>query len=124
MELKGVGVKNLPPHKKMLMERTLGRMKETRRKDQMLLRDLVNEKLDWALKEKQKGLDTIESMENQIESLENQKEKVGDQVLKLEGIILVLNELKEAGKEEIEKEKNKKKSKKSTKSKKKKKKSK
>ena len=52
----------------------------------MFLRDVIKEKLEWAKVERQKGFDTIKMFET----------KIGDvhrQMLKLEGIILVLNEL-------------------------------
>ena len=93
MELKGKMVDRLPPHKRELMEKTLNRMKETRRKDDMFLRDVIKEKLEWAKVEKQKGFNTIDALKERIKQAEGQIKNVENQMLKLDGIILVLNEL-------------------------------
>lgn len=52
----------------------------------MFLRDVIKEKLEWAKAERQKGFDTIKMFETKINDAHHQ-------LLKLEGIILVLNEL-------------------------------
>lgn len=112
MRLKGRMAGRLSPEKKARMEATLERMTKTRRKDDMYLRDVVKEKLEWAKAEKQKGFDTIKALKERIQQTEAQIENVDKQIWKLEGIILVLNELtsvksdeeKKAKAEAVEKE--------------------
>lgn len=86
MELKGRNVKRISKIKKEKMRKTLKIMTETREKDNINLRDLIKVKLNWALDEKQKGL--------------NQLEKLKIQIYKLEGIVLGMKDLLEPKKEE------------------------
>lgn len=97
MKLKGKVLERLSPEKRARMEATLERMTNTRRKDDMYLRDAVKEKLEWAKAERQKGFDTIKMFETKINNVHRQ-------TLKLEGIILVLNELMDTEKCDVEKE--------------------
>jgi hypothetical protein len=84
---------------------TLKKMKDNRYQDAIFLRDVIKEKLDWANKERQKGLDAIKSYETEITKLK-------EQVLRLEGTIIILKQLAEAKKEEKkDKEENEKKGK-------------
>ena len=62
-------------------EKTIENMKKNRAIDSDVLRNLIIQKLKWAEKEKQKGLDNIR--QNQI------------QIYKLEGIILFIQSLLE-----------------------------
>lgn len=97
MKLKGKVLERLSPEKRAKMEATLKRMERTRRQDDMFLRDAIKEKLGWAKAERQKGFDTIKMFETKINDVHRQ-------ILKLEGIILVLNELVNVEKCDEEKE--------------------
>jgi hypothetical protein len=88
LELKGKVLERIPEHKRERMERTLERMREVRRRHDMRLAKLVKAKKEWAKNEKQKGLGVIDQLEKQIEAV-----KV--QLVKLDGCLLVLNELDE-----------------------------
>ena len=86
MRLKGKMLDRLPPEKRERMERTLQRMEDVRRNDDMRVRELIIAKKDWAEKEKQKGFDVIDKLEEQIETIRQQ-------LIKLDGCLLVLNDL-------------------------------
>jgi len=86
MRLKGKMLDRLPPEKRERMERTLRRMEDVRRNDDMRVRELILAKKDWAEKEKQRGSDVIKNLEEQIEI-------VKQQLIKLDGCLLVLNDL-------------------------------
>ena len=65
----------------------------------MRLAQVIKAKKEWAEKERQKGFDVIEELEKQkeaiMENIANQQEQVRTQITKLDGILLVLNELDE-----------------------------
>lgn len=75
------------------MERTLRRMEEVRRNDNMKLRDLIISKREWVLQEKKKGSDIIKHLEDQKAKLTEQQEAIKPQLIKLEGCLLVLDDL-------------------------------
>jgi hypothetical protein len=60
-------------------EKTLKDMKNRRKEDSIHLRSIVEAKLKWATEERQKGLQSIETLKQQV--------------LKLEGSIIVLNQV-------------------------------
>ena len=93
MKLKGRNIDRIPPEKRVKMERTLKRMELTRRNDEMRLRELIRAKREWTIKENQKGLDVIKQFDNQIEQIEKQKEDIRMQLVKLDGCLLVLDDL-------------------------------
>jgi len=93
LELKGMNAEKLRPEKKEKMENTLGIMQNTREEDDRFLRDIIKIKLDWAVKEKNKGTKTVEVLSKQMAGIKHQ-------LVKLEGIILVLTELSKIKKEE------------------------
>ena len=99
MRLTGSMVDRLPPEKREKMERTLRRMEKTRRNDDMYLRDVVKNKLDWAKSERQKGFDMIDGLNKRLQEVikdtENRISEINKQILKLDGIVLVLDELNE-----------------------------
>lgn len=86
MRLKGKMLDRLPPEKRERMERTLQRMEDVRRNDDMRVRELILAKRDWAEKEKQKGFDVIAKLEEQVEDIKKQ-------LIKLDGCLLVLDDL-------------------------------
>lgn len=86
MRLKGKMLERLSPDKRERMERTLRRMEDVRRNDDMRVRELIVAKKDWAEKERQKGFDVISKLEDQIE-------EVKKQIIKLDGCLLVLTDL-------------------------------
>jgi hypothetical protein len=86
MRLKGKMLDRLSPEKRERMERTLRRMEDVRRNDDMRVRELIVAKKDWAEKERQKGFGLIDKLEEQIEDLKKQ-------IIKLDGCLLVLNDL-------------------------------
>ena len=69
-------------------EQTLDAMKERRVKDSTNLRTIIEIKLKWAQNEQLKGLETIK---RQLQQVQDNKETL----LKIEGIITVLNQLLE-----------------------------
>jgi len=86
MRLKGKMLDRLPAEKREKMERTLKRMEDVRRNDDMRVRELILAKKDWAEKEKQRGFDLIAKLEEQIGT-------VKQQLIKLDGCLLVLDDL-------------------------------
>jgi len=82
-KLKGVNVNRLPKNKKDKMEKTLAKMDKIREDDNILLRDLLQTKLKFAVAERAKGLQAIEIHRNKIDLLK-------EQVLKLEGAIITI----------------------------------
>lgn len=86
MKLKGINSKKLKPKQKRKMQETLKRMEETRKVDDKHLRDILKEKLIWATQERQKGLKFIE--ETKVK------------VLKLSGMIILINDILAPKKEE------------------------
>jgi len=86
MELKGKNVKKIPKAKKKKMQGTLKRMEKVRKEDNRNLRDLITAKLNWAIKEKAKGIKVIKETQYQV--------------AKLEGIILLAEDLLNPKKEE------------------------
>ena len=65
----------------------------------MRLAHVVKAKKEWAEKEKQKGADLIKELEDRkkqvIKNIDLEQEKIRTQMTKLEGCLLVLNELEE-----------------------------
>jgi hypothetical protein len=100
MKLKGKAASKILLHKREKMERTLERMAKTRRNDDMFLRNVMEEKLAWAKAEKKLGSDTIAGLRNQIKSIEGQINRVQEQMLKLDGVILVIEDIKAADRKE------------------------
>lgn len=93
MKLKGRNVDRIPPEKRARMERTLKRMDDVRRIDDMRLRALINSKREWVDTERQKGFDVIEKYDAQIEQIRVQQEDIRKQLLTLDGCALVLDDL-------------------------------
>lgn len=86
MRLKGKMLERLSPEKRERMERTLRRMENVRRDDDMRVRELITAKKEWAEQERQKGLDLISKLEDQIEDIKKQ-------IIKLDGCVLALVDL-------------------------------
>jgi len=93
MRLKGKVLERLSPEKREKMERTLKRMEDSRRKDDMKLRELINNKREWAVSERQKGFDIIKKYDEQIAQIEEEKNKVKGQIKTIDGCLLVLDDL-------------------------------
>lgn len=89
----------LPEKKRKKMERTLRRMEKVRRIDDMRLRELINVKREWVDKEREKGFNIIEQLDQQIEKIKNQQQAIREQILKLDGCALVLDDLIEESKQ-------------------------
>lgn len=81
--------------------KTLEKMQKVRYEDTLFLREIIASKLKWANEEKQKGLNNIKILEAQINVLKKS-------VLRLEGCILVLQEVSTIPKDVIEQKKGKK----------------
>lgn len=79
MKLKGLFSKKLKAKDRKKKERTLRRMQKTRQIDSDNLRVLIEQKMKWALAEKNKGLKLVKQTEIQIE--------------RLNGILLFINDL-------------------------------
>lgn len=79
MKLKGMFSKKLKKADKKKKEETLRRMQEVRDKDDQHLREILKNKLVWVTQERQKGINLIEQT------------KV--QVLKLTGMIMLINDV-------------------------------
>jgi len=67
-------------------EKTLKKMKETRKQDSIHLRTIIDKKLEWAEAEYKKGVDYIVQLKKSIETTEQQ-------VLRLEGCISSLRQV-------------------------------
>jgi hypothetical protein len=93
MRLKGKVLERLSPEKREKMERTLKRMEDSRRKDDMKLRELINNKREWAVAERQKGFNIIKKYDEQIAQIEEEKNKVKGQIKTIDGCLLVLDDL-------------------------------
>jgi len=74
-------------------EKTLETMRETRKKDSMFLRIIMEDKLKWAKAELEKGKNLINTYLENIENYKKKIEETRDAVLKLQGAIVVLNQL-------------------------------
>lgn len=86
MKLKGMFSKKLKKEDREKKLKTLKRMQEVRDKDDQHLREVLKNKLIWATQESQKGLKLIE--ETRVK------------VLKLSGMIILINEVLNPKKEE------------------------
>ena len=86
MKLKGNVAKNLKKRDKNKKEKTLKRMQKVRDKDDKYLRDILKEKLVWATQERQKVLKYIEETKTKV--------------LKLSGMIILINDVLNPKKEE------------------------
>ena len=107
LELKGKALERLSPEKREKMEKTLERMREVRRKNDMILAKLIKGKKQWADKEKQKGLDIIGQLDSQIKQIKEQQGVIREQIKTLDGCLLVLNELDEEAEKLIKEDQNK-----------------
>ena len=74
---------------------TLKKMKETRAKDSIHLRSIIEKKLEWAKAEHKKGVDLIEALKKRVEDTENA-------MLRLEGCISGCTQLLAEGQEKAE----------------------
>jgi len=93
LRLKGSMLDRLPPEKRAKMERTLQRMDDIRRKDDMRIREIVEAKKQWAEKEREKGLNIIDQLEKRKEELTKQQEDIRLQLIKVEGCVLALTDV-------------------------------
>lgn len=86
MKLKGKNVEKIPSSKKKKMEKTLKKMEETRVKDSINMRVLVNGKLEHLNEEDKKLISLIKIYEDKLIEFKNLK-------LKIEGAIISLKEI-------------------------------
>lgn len=86
-KLKGKITKKLSEKEKTKKEETLKKMDEIREEDNTNLRDVIKQKLSWAINEKQKGI--------------SQVEKIKAQVNRLEGIILFCKDILNPQEEDV-----------------------
>ena len=93
--LKNKNIAKLPVEKQEKMQKTLDKMVARRKTDGRNLRKDIENKLEWAITEKEKGLEVIEKQHEQIKN--NQ-----ETMLKLDGIITVLTQLLETKPETTE----------------------
>lgn len=59
----------------------------------MRLRELIKNKREWAVNERQKGFDIIKKYNEQIAQIEEEKNKIREQIKTLDGCLLVLDDL-------------------------------
>lgn len=69
MKLKGLSSKRLSKTERMKKEKTLEHMDKTRQIDSNHLRNILEKKLEWAIKERQKGIILIKQNNIQVERL-------------------------------------------------------
>ena len=81
-------------------DRTLERMKETRKADSMFLRIQLENKLKWAQAEIEKGKKVIESNTTTIENCKKRTAETQIIINRLEGAIAVLKDVLKEKKEE------------------------
>ena len=70
MKLKGQLTKTLSKRQRKKMEGTLARMKKTRQVDNQYLREVLKQKLAWAMNERIKGENLIKKTQAQVYRLE------------------------------------------------------
>ena len=90
LKLKGIFSKKLSKAQKTKMEKTLEGMQKTREEDSAGLREILKQKLVWALQEKEKGIKVIKGTQATV--------------YRLEGIIVLIKELLNPKKEEKKQE--------------------
>jgi hypothetical protein len=86
LELKGNVKLHLAEEKKEKMAETLERMEQSRQIDSNRLRDIIIQKLKWVEEEKKKGETVKQELLQKMEILKHQ-------MIRLEGIILFINDL-------------------------------
>ena len=86
MKLKGKNSERIPKSKKIKMEKTLSKMQKIRKEDSIHLREIIKEKLKWAIAEKEKAIKMITANQENINKLKAQ-------LLQLEGGIIALNDI-------------------------------
>jgi len=69
-KIRGKKSKRIPKEKSEKMEKTIEKMQKMRQEDSVYLRDLLNQKLTWAISEKQKAQTNIEKLKIQAHRLE------------------------------------------------------
>lgn len=79
LKLRGKAVKNMSLKEKKEKQKVLDRMIEARKRDDRWLRDIAVKKLEWAKKEREKGIKIIRTTQAQV--------------YKLDGIILAYEDL-------------------------------
>jgi hypothetical protein len=87
MKLRGKVLEKIPEEKQKEMQRTLDTMAKSRKEIDKRVTEKIDEKLNWALAEKEKGEGLIADYKQKIKVLEGQ-------VLRIDGAIRVLKELK------------------------------
>jgi len=90
MKLKG---KNSNKIKSEKVKKTLERMETVRKEDNLNLRKVLNDKLEWAIEEKKKGLASVEMLVIKINELKIQ-------CIKLDGAIVAMQDILKIKKEE------------------------
>ena len=94
MDLKGAISRKLKGKKKVKMEETLKRMEETRKKDEVWLRDKIQKRITEALEIRKQKLITVAKLKRQTQTLE-------DDVIRLNGFVEEASQiLKEVPKKE------------------------
>ena len=86
MKPRGKNYNRMSEKQKQKIEKTVKRMENIRMEDNIRLRKNIEEKLEWAIEQKKKGLEAIENWKKNIQ-------KNTQELFKLEGIILVLSQL-------------------------------
>jgi len=86
MKPRGKNYNRLNKKQKAKIDKTTKRMEKIRKKDNIRLRKNIQEKLEWAIEQKKKGLEAIESWKKNIQI------NTGE-IFKLNGSILVLTQL-------------------------------
>ena len=101
MELKGCSVDRIPEERKDKMLETLERMKDTRRRDDMYLRDEIKKKLDETVQEREEvkaaGTSIEEDYKLRLTEMENEFRnkmiKTNVKLMKIDGAIEILDYL-------------------------------
>jgi hypothetical protein len=70
LKLKGTIVEHLSKEDKEKKEKTLAKMQETREQDDIWLRDLLKQKIAWAINEKTKGEKLLKDTQTKVNRLE------------------------------------------------------
>jgi len=86
MRARGKNYERMNKKQKTKIDKTVKRMKKIRIDDNIKLRKNIQDKLEWAIEQKKKGLEAIENWRKSIQ-------KNTQELFKLEGIILCLTQI-------------------------------
>ena len=86
MRLKGKNLENISESDLLKKEQTLKKMTKVREAGENISRTIIKEKLDWSIKEREKGVEILQKLANQADGMQTQ-------IKQLDGAIAALRNL-------------------------------